>query len=145
MSTSSTALSFEAVQVGQQLPELRRTVTKEQIERYAKASGDHNPIHLDQTFARAAGLPSVIAHGLLTLSFAGQLVTDWLGDRARLRRLDARFAEMVLPGDEVRCSGTVSQKDEENRRVIVTLSAENQRGEKVLTKGIAEADFPQGA
>jgi acyl dehydratase len=145
MSTSSTAPSFEAVRVGQQLPELRRTVTKEQIERYAKASGDHNPIHIDETFARAAGLPGVIAHGLLTLSFAGQLVTDWLGDRARLRRLDARFAEMVLPGDEVRCSGTVSQKDEENRRVVVTLSAENQRGEKVLTKGIAEADFPQGA
>jgi len=145
MSTGSTALSFEAVRVGQQLPELRRTVTKEQIERYAKASGDHNPIHIDETFARAAGLPGVIAHGLLTLSFAGQLVTDWLGDRARLRRLDARFAEMVLPGDEVRCSGTVSQKDEENRRLVVTLSAENQRGEKVLTKGIAEADFPQGA
>jgi acyl dehydratase len=145
MSTNSTAVSFDTVRVGQRLPELRRTVTREQIERYARASGDHNPIHLDESFARAAGLPGVIAHGLLTLALAGQLVTEWLQDRARLRRLDARFADMVLPGDELRCSGTVSQKDEENRRVVVTLSAENQRGEKVLTKGIAEADFPQGA
>ena len=136
-----TAQDFESINVGQALPSLTKQVTVEQIRQYAEASGDRNPIHLDESFARSAGLPGVIAHGMLTMAFANQMVTDWLGDRSRLKRLQGRFAGMVLPGDEVTCTGTVVSKDEQARRVVINLVVTKQRGEKVLNKGVAEAEF----
>jgi acyl dehydratase len=135
-------LDFEHVSPGQALPALSKHVTVEQIRQYAEASGDRNPIHLDDGFARSAGLPGVIAHGMLTMAFANQMVTDWLGDRSLLKRLQGRFAGMVLPGDDVTVSGTVASKDEATRRVVINLVVSNQRGEKVLNKGVAEAEFP---
>src|SRR5438128_11472704 len=107
------AQDFESINVGQALPSLTKQVTVEQIRQYAEASGDRNPIHLDETFARSAGLPGVIAHGMLTMAFANQMVTDWLGHRSLLRSLDGRFAGMVLPGDDVTCSGSVASEDDE--------------------------------
>jgi acyl dehydratase len=133
---------FEKITPGQTLPALTKHVTVEQIRRYAEASGDRNPIHLDETFARAAGLPGVIAHGMLTMAFANQMVTDWLGDRSLLKRLQGRFAGMVLPGDDVTCSGSVTSKDEKTRHVVINLIVTNQRGERVVNKGVAEAEFP---
>ncbi|HEY9289527.1 MAG TPA: MaoC/PaaZ C-terminal domain-containing protein [Candidatus Dormibacteraeota bacterium] len=136
------AQDFDSIKVGDALPSLAKQVTVEQIRNYAEASGDRNPIHLDDVFARAAGLPGVIAHGMLTMAFASQLLTDWLGDRSMLKRLEGRFAGMVLPGDELSCSATVASKDETARRVVINVSVANQRGEKVFTKGVAEAEFP---
>ena len=136
------SLDFEHLSPGQALPSLAKHVTVEQIRQYADASGDRNPIHLDETFARSAGLPGVIAHGMLTMAFANQMVTDWLGDRSLLRRLQGRFAGMVVPGDDVTCSGTVASKDEATRRIVINLVVTNQRGEKVFNKGVAEAEFP---
>ena len=141
MKTIST-LDFERVSPGQTLPSLTKHVTVEQIRQYAEASGDRNPIHLDDGFARSAGLPGVIAHGMLTMAFANQMVTDWLGDRSLLKSLNGRFAGMVLPGDDVTCSGSVASKDDETRRVVINLVVTNQRGEKVFNKGVAEAEFP---
>jgi acyl dehydratase len=135
-------LDFERLSTGQALPPLTKRVTVEQIGQYAEASGDRNPIHLDETFARSAGLPGVIAHGMLTMAFANQMVTDWLGDRSLLKRLQGRFAGMVLPGDDVTCSGSVASKNDETRRVVINLVVTNQRGERVLNKGVAEAEFP---
>jgi acyl dehydratase len=140
MKTMST-LDFEHVSPGQALPSLTKQVTVEQIRQYAEASGDRNPIHLDESFARSAGLPGVIAHGMLTMAFANQMVTDWLGDRALLKRLQGRFAGMVVPGDDVTVSGSVASKDEATRRVVINLVVTNQRGEKVFNKGVAEAEF----
>jgi meromycolic acid (3R)-3-hydroxyacyl-[acyl-carrier protein] dehydratase HadB len=137
-----TALDFEKIAVGQTLPALTKHVTVEQIQRYAEASGDRNPIHLDDSFARSAGLPGVIAHGMLTMAFANQLVTDWLGDRSLLKRLQGRFAGMVRPEDDITVNGTVASKEETSRRVVINLVVINQRGEKVLNKGVAEAEFP---
>ncbi len=141
MKTMST-LDFEQVSPGQALPSLTKHVTVEQIRQYAEASGDRNPIHLDETFARSAGLPGVIAHGMLTMAFANQMVTDWLGDRSLLKRLQGRFTGMVLPGDDVTCSGSVASTDDATRRILINLVVTNQRGEKVFNKGVAEAEFP---
>jgi acyl dehydratase len=141
MKTMST-LDFEQVSSGQTLPPLTKRVTVEQIRQYAEASGDRNPIHLDDTFARSAGLPGVIAHGMLTMAFANQMVTDWLGDRSLLKSLHGRFAGMVLPGDDVTCSGSVASRDDGTRRVVINLVVTNQRGEKIFNKGVAEAEFP---
>ncbi len=137
-----TGLDFDGVNQGQTLPSLTKHVTVEQIRQYAEASGDRNPIHLDESFARSAGLPGVIAHGMLTMAFANQMVTDWLGDRSLLKSLQGRFAGMVLPGDEVTCSGNVASKDNDSRRVVINLVVTNQRGERVFNKGVAEAEFP---
>lgn len=136
------AQDFDSIKVGEALPSLVKQVTVEQIQQYAAASGDRNPIHVDEVFARAAGLPGVIAHGMLTMAFANQLITDWLGDRSMVKRLQGRFAGMVLPGDELSCSATVVSKDEAARRVVINVTVANQRGEKVFTKGVAEAEFP---
>jgi len=117
------------------------TFSKDQIAGYAEASGDQNPIHLDDDFARSVGLPGVIAHGMLTMAFANQMVTGWLGDRSLLKRLQGRFAGMVVPGDDVTCTGTVASRDEATRRIVINLVVTNQRGEKVFNKGVAEAEF----
>lgn len=144
MSPKARALpTFESVRVGETLPELRKTVTVDQIQAYAEASGDRNPIHLDDVFARSVGLPGVIAHGMLTMAFAAQLVTDWLGSRRRLAALRGRFSGMVLPGDELRCTGTVAAKEDEHRRLTVEVRVENQKGEKVFNKGMADVDFTE--
>jgi acyl dehydratase len=144
MSRDSQAIpTFEQVHVGQSLPELRKTVTVEQIRAYAEASGDRNPIHLDEVFARSVGLPGVIAHGMLTMAFAVQLVTDWLGDRRKVVGFHGRFTGMVLPGDELRCTGAVAAKDADTRRVTLEVRVENQKGEKVFNKGVAELDFTE--
>jgi acyl dehydratase len=141
MSHVISLLEFGQVRVGDALPELRKRVTAEQVSAYAAASGDHNPIHLDEAFARSVGLPGRVAHGMLTMAFVNQCLTDWLGSRDRLKSLRGRFAGLVQIGDEVICSGQVSEKDESRRRLTIQVSASNQRGERVFTKGVAEAEF----
>src|ERR1700719_5102672 len=101
-------LDFARVTPGQALPPLTKHVTVEQIRQYAEASGDRNPIHLDETFARSAGLPGVIAHGMLTMAFANQMVTDWLGERSLLERPHGRFGGVGLPRGDRNCSGSAA-------------------------------------
>jgi acyl dehydratase len=111
-------------------------VTREQIRAYADASGDHNPIHLDEDFARSVGLPGIIAHGMLGMAQLANFVVGYAGDHRRLRRLRCRFSGMVLPGDEITFSGRVAGG--EAGSVRLELEATNQKGERVLTKGLAE-------
>jgi acyl dehydratase len=108
------------------------TFTKEQIAAYAQASGDHNPIHLDDDFARSVGLPGVIAHGMLQMGLMGTVAADAAGEPDRLRRLYCRFAGMVVPGDTVTFTAKPSAPG------TLELRAVNQRGEPVLTKAVAE-------
>ena len=111
-------------------------VTREQISAYAEASGDRNPIHLDEEAARAAGLPGVIAHGMLGMAQLANFVVAYAGDHRRIRRLRCRFSGMVLPGDTITFTGRVA--GEEGGLTTLELSAENQKGERVLTKALAE-------
>lgn len=111
-------------------------VTREQIRAYAEASGDHNPIHLDDDAARAAGLPGVIAHGMLGMAQLANFVVAYAGDHRRLRLLRCRFSGMVQPGDTITFSGQVV--GEQDGLVQLELNAENQKGEKVLTRARAE-------
>lgn len=111
-------------------------VTREQIAAYAEASGDHNPIHLDDEAAKAAGLPGVIAHGMLGMAQLANFVVAYAGDHRRLRKLRCRFSGMVLPGDVITFSGRVAEASDD--LVHLELEAQNQKGEKVLTKALAE-------
>jgi acyl dehydratase len=108
------------------------TFSKNQIAAYAEASGDHNPIHLDDDFARTVGLPGVIAHGLLQMGLMATVAAEAASGAHRLRRLTCRFAGMVVPGD------TVTFTAEPSGAGKLELRAVNQRGEPVLTKSSAE-------
>ncbi|MEA2647094.1 MAG: hypothetical protein QOE92_2177 [Chloroflexota bacterium] len=126
------------LKVGEEVLDLEVTHTREQVKAYADASGDQNPIHQDDEVARAVGLPGVIAHGMLNYGLLSRAVTDWLGDPGRLRRLSVRFSTMVQPGDTVTCRGTVASVDEAAGTAVLSVSMQNQRGEKVLSHGEAE-------
>ena len=118
---------------GNALPEVRHAFSREEIARYAEASGDRNPIHLDDDFARRVGLPGVIVHGMLQMGFLANLaVAAAGGDPARVRRLSVRFAGMVEPGDEIVFGGS---RQEEGR---LELWARKADGTPVLTKAVAE-------
>ena len=121
-------LAFTAVQ----------TVDADQSYRYAAASLDDNPIHVDDTTARAAGFPSVILHGLCTMAFAGRAVIEHGagGDVARLGRLAVRFARPVFPNDTL--TTTAWETSEVEGKRTLGFEMRNQRGELVLTNGIAE-------
>lgn len=93
--------------------ELRVHVTRQQLVRYAGASGDFNEIHFSDHFARALGLDSVISHGMLTMGLAFRLATDWAGDPGRITDCSFRFSKpVVVPDDsegaEVVFTGTVT-------------------------------------
>lgn len=114
------------------MSERRVTFTRDQIVAYAEASGDMNPIHLDEEFAKSVGLPGVIAHGLLQMGILAVVAAEAAGGPERLRRLSCRFAGMVEPGD------TVVFSAEPTAAGRLELRAVNQRGEAVLTKAAAE-------
>ncbi len=127
-------LYFEAIHVGDELPALAKApVDRVQLVRYAGASGDFNPVHVDDVYARQVGLPSVYAPGMLVMGFLAQLVSDWARG-AQLRQYSVRFIKMIWPGDTVVCKGRVTDRFGETGRYFaeIELWAENQKGELVL-------------
>jgi acyl dehydratase len=131
------SISVSALAAGQALePLVKPAITREQLAAYAEASGDHNPIHLNDDFARMAGLDGVIAHGMLSMGFLGQYVSGWMGTLAgkpSLARLKVRFSAMVKPGDVLTCKGVIKSVEQhvDQTRITLEMWAENQRGEKV--------------
>jgi acyl dehydratase len=97
--------------VGTELPPLTVTLRREDLVRYAGASGDFNPIHWNDRMAAALGLPGVIAHGMLTMASAARVVTDWLDDPSDLVEYGVRFTKpVVVPDDDKGASVTFSAK-----------------------------------
>jgi acyl dehydratase len=105
-----------------------------QLTRYAGASGDFNPIHQDDEFARAAGMGGIFAHGMLSMGFVAQAVSDWAGV-GTVRKIGVRFAGLVRLKDVVTCKGRVLARSstEDAHSVDLEIWAENQKGEKVVT------------
>ena len=140
---------FDDVKVGDELPPLVKGPIKQiQLTRYAGASGDFNPIHQDDEFARAAGMGGVFAHGMLSMGFVAQSVTDWLGV-GTVRKVGVRFAALVRLGDVVTCRGKVvakrPPKDGDGPYLVdLELWAENQKGEKVITGKATAALISRG-
>ena len=132
-------LYFEGVRVGDDLPAVAKApIDRVQLARYAGASGDFNPIHVDEAYARGIGMPSVYAPGMLVMGFLGQLVSDWARG-AQLRKYGVKFVKIVWPGDTVVCKGRVTDRWGEAGRYYadIDLWAENQKGELVM-KGQSE-------
>ncbi|MBX6352504.1 MAG: MaoC family dehydratase N-terminal domain-containing protein [Thermoflavifilum sp.] len=100
-------------QVGDRIgPLVKPPVTKTQLVMYSGASGDFNPIHTVEEFAVQAGLGGVIAHGMLTMAFVGQMLTETIGDEGALEKFGVRFIDMVRPGDVITCEGEVKAVEE---------------------------------
>lgn len=132
--------------VGEALsPLVKAPITQEQLRRYADASGDHNPIHLDEEVARRVGLDSVIAHGMLSMAFLGQFLEQQLSGipGSFVARLNVRYISMVRLGDTITCEGVVKEHTASDGRETITVEcwAQNQRGEKVTT-GSAVLSLP---
>ena len=107
-------LKISDVSVGQDLPALDLAFTRSDLVAYANASGDQNPIHQDEAFAKSVGLPDVIAHGMLTMGRAIRVVTDWAGDPTAVIDYSVRMTRpVVVPdtaeGSIVSFTGKVSQ------------------------------------
>ena len=124
------------MQQSDSLPELVRSVTQDQINRYAKVSGDHNPVHLDAEFASHSTFGRIVAHGMLVLAFISEMLTkefgkNWL-DSGRLK---VRFRSPVYPGDQVVTFGEVTDitNSEDGNRVNCTVGCRKVDGEDVIT------------
>jgi acyl dehydratase len=136
-------LSYAAVKEGAEIPPfVVQNLTRTDLVRYAGASGDFNPIHHDQTFAEAAGNPTVFAHGMLNAGFVSKCVTDYVGT-PNLRKFRVRFATRVWPGDTITCRGKVTKKYEAGGKRLIEgeVQALNQKGE-VAIQGSFKAEVP---
>ncbi|MEU6928546.1 MaoC family dehydratase [Streptomyces sp. NPDC046385] len=128
-------IAYDEVEVGTELPARTFPVTRATLVRYAGASGDFNPIHWNEKFAREVGLPDVIAHGMFTMAEAIRVVTDWAGDPAAVVEYGVRFTKpVVVPNDDegavIEVSAKVAAKlDDGQVRVDLTAMA---AGQKVL-------------
>src|ERR1700730_4387569 len=131
-------MSIVDADVGQALsPLVKPPITLEQLRRYAEASGDHNPIHVDEEAARRVGLDSVIAHGMLSMAFLGQFVSQQIAGiaDAELAHLKVRFVNMVRLDDTLTCLGVAKAHTSNGEHDVITLEcwAQNQKGDKVTT------------
>jgi acyl dehydratase len=135
--------SFDSVSVGDVLPPLQLPpVTRSTLALYADASGDPNPIHTDVDFARAAGMPDVFAHGMLSMAWLGRLLTTWAPQRD-LREFSVRFSAITQLGERITCTGRVAEKLERDgeRLVRIYVATANEAGE-VKVSGEALVALP---
>src|SRR5919108_6498091 len=133
-------ISYDDVEIGTELPGQTFPVTRATLVQYAGASGDFNPIHWNERFAKEVGLPDVIAHGMFTMAEAIRVVTDWAGDPAAVVEYGVRFTRpVVVPDDDVGATLEVSGKVVEKlpeQRVRVQLTATS-GGHSVLGRAVA--------
>ena len=109
-------------------------VTRLQLIKYAGASGDYNPIHTVDEAAEAAGLPGVIAHGMLTAATMGLPFSPYL-EHGYVKELEVRFSGMVYLGDEITIGGRVSEREDSKEGLIYTFEVHASNGESIVTSG----------
>lgn len=128
--------------VGATAPPVTHTLTRTDLVRYAGASGDYNPMHHDEVAARAAGMPSVFGHGMLSMALLGRAITDWLG-AGSVRAYKVRFVKQTWPDDTLTTEVTVTRVHDEDGDRLVDLDCRlvNGDGEPVVT-GTATALAP---
>lgn len=128
------ALSYETLKVGDELPKhVCGPITRATLALYCGASGDHNPIHVDSDFAKRSGMPDVFAHGMLSMAYLAQLLTNWV-DQRQLREYGVRFSAITPVLATVTCKGKITEKLEIDGEpcVKLALSAEIDDGTQTL-------------
>lgn len=133
-------MNLEALEIGQDIGSRVFSFSRDSLVKYAGASGDFNPIHYRDDFAKSVGLEGVLAHGMLTMGAAVQVAVDWVGDSGKVIDYGVRFTKPVyVPADaeaEVIVVGKIGAIDLENRTVRVDLTASCQ---EVTVLGKAQA------
>ena len=129
-----TAINYESLNVGDELVDhVCGPITRTTLALYCGGSGDHNPIHVDSDFAKKSGMPDVFAHGMLSMAFLGQLLTN-LVDQSQLREYGVRFSSITPVNATVTCKGKVVEKMEIDGEpcVKLELTTEIDDGTKTL-------------
>jgi acyl dehydratase len=119
--------AFESASAAEELPELRRVVTGQDVAAYADASGDQNPLHQRDEVAHAAGFDGVIAHGMFTMGHMAACVVAWAGDPAAVTAISAQFRAPVSMGQELVAGGRVRSVDENSRTASLDLWVRSER------------------
>jgi len=134
---------WEDIQVGGDIPPLMKNATPRQLVQWAGASGDYYEIHYDKDYAMKNMLPGIIVHGALKGAWLGQLLSDWVGDKGRIKKYGVSYRGMDVPGDNLTCKGKVTKKyvDGKDHVVEAEIWLENGKGEKT-TPGTAIVVFP---
>jgi len=135
VAVQSTAEGAARFKVGDELPPLSLPpLSRTTCALFAGASGDHNPIHIDIAAARAAGLPDVISHGMLSMALLGRLVTRW-APQSSLRQLSVKFENVTHIGDAITCTGRVVERTLEKDAVWlrIEIRAADQSGQTKTT------------
>ena len=143
-------LTLEGISPGEEFEEIVfGPLHREDFVRYAEASGDDNPIHQDEEYARASGAPTVFAMGMLNAGYLATAVSRWFGGPHHVRRYKVRFTTRVWAGDELACTGKVNEIDGQ----IVRIGLEARRrgkgpeglglpNEETAIVGEAELELP---
>lgn len=131
------------IEVGTAIPSHEFEINRALLKQYADASGDQNPIHQDEAFAKSVGLPDVIAHGMLTMALAGKYISDWAGGPQNVKEFSARFTKpVIVPAGksvDLTLSATVLEVTTTGLRLEISATSQ---GVKVL--GMAKAFVVQG-
>lgn len=131
------------MEIGDKLPELVRDISQEGINRYADATGDFNPIHVDEEFAKGTSFQGTIAHGFYIFAFLSELMTRSFGKRwVKDGRADVRFKRPVRPGDTISLRATMAGREytENHSRLVFDVVWDNQRQETVI---LGRASVPE--
>ena len=135
---------YSSAEKGDQLPVLELgPINQDDLVLYANASGDQNPIHIDQNFAKKSGLPDVIAHGMLIMSYLGRLLTNSV-PQYQIKNFNVQFSNMTYVNQKIICTGKVLEKNSIDGEEIVTvaLKVEDQQGQKkIIGKATISSDI----
>ena len=135
---------FEDLEVGQEVFSASKVVKREDVKAYADASGDQNPLHQDDNFARSVGFPGIIAHGMFTMAHLTKAITEWVGDPGALKRMHVQFRQVVFMDETIVARGRITELDPEARRATLEVWVELDRaGARVLPikNSVAEVEL----
>jgi acyl dehydratase len=125
--------SADALEIGQEVFEAATVVKREDVKAYADASGDQNPLHQDDDFARSVGFPGIIAHGMFSMAHVAKAVKDWAGTPTALRSLAVQFRAVVYMDETLVAKGKIAAIDPSSGDVTLDVWAEVERdGQRVL-------------
>ena len=114
-------VGFEEVGVGYEIPVHKKVVRREDVKAYAGASGDQNPLHQDEEFARSVGFPGIIAHGMFTMAHLTTALTKWLGGPAALVSIRVQFRAVVFMDETIEAGGRVTELDPGSKRATLDV------------------------
>ena len=132
---------FEDVRVGDEVFAVSKVVKREDVKAYADASGDQNPLHQDDGFARGVGFPGIIAHGMFTMAHLTKAITDWIGDPGALRSIKVQFRAVVYMDETLVARGRIESLDPITRTARLSVWEEIDRvGERLLPVKNSQAE-----